>query len=191
MALVKGTNSYQDAADALAYHGDRITSARWTAVVTAGLNELALVSATSWLDRQIWLGSKAGDPQPLEWPRTGITDPYGNPVDSGSVPSFIEYATNELALYLGEDGELQEQQNQGDNTKRLKAGSAEIEFFFDSRTINGNTFPVVVMELVGYYLSGSSGISPPFASGTDYSPQLTGEDEDGDVVDNWGLNRGY
>ena len=39
MALVKGTNAYQDAADALAYHDDRITAARWGVIVTAGTNE--------------------------------------------------------------------------------------------------------------------------------------------------------
>jgi hypothetical protein len=191
MALDKGTNAYQDAADALAYHSDRITSARWGAVVTAGLNELALVSATMWLDRQIWQGQKAGDPQALEFPRTGLTDPYGNAVDSGSVPSFIEHATNELALYIGEDVELPEQESLGDNTKKLKAGSAEIEFFFNASLIHGNTFPKVVMDLVGHYLLGASGLPVPFASGTDYSVQLTGETEDGDVEGKWGLNRGY
>ena len=169
MALVGGTNAYEYAAAGDRYFTDRINGANWLAATTA-LKEQALVSATSWLDRQLWVGEQTA-PKPgqaLDWPRTGVTDQEGIAVDSGSVPKFIIDATFELALSLINDSTIQESSSaNADNVKKIKGGSAEITFFFDSSTVAGTKFPQIVMELVSFYLLSSGSITSPFASGLD------------------------
>lgn len=167
MALVVGTNAYEDAAAGDVYFTDRINGTNWLAQTTAK-KEQALISATSWLDRQLWVGAQTQPKptQPLDWPRTGVVDEEGNAVDSGSVPQFIIDATFELALALINDSTVQENPSAtGDNVKRVKGGSAEIEFFFDPSTVSGTVFPKIVMELVSFYLLNSGVITSPFASG--------------------------
>lgn len=182
MALVKGTNSYQDAADGDLYFADRINGANWIAAATA-TKEQALVSATDWLDRQVWVGEQTQPKptQPLDWPRTGVTDPEGIAVDSGTVPSFIEHGCLELAAALIDDPTILDLMSAtGDNVKKVKGGSAEIEFFFDPSTVAGTKFPKIVMELVSFYLESSASVTNPLASGTD--------EESG--LDTWGRESG-
>lgn len=183
MSLVVGTNAYEDAAAGDVYFTDRINGANWLASSTA-LKEQALVSATSWLDRQLWVEEQTA-PKPgqaLDWPRTGVIDEEGNAVDSGSVPQFIIDGTFELALSLIDDPTIQESRSAtSDNVKKVKGGSAEIEFFFDSSTVSGTTFPQIVMELIAFYLLNSGSITSPFASGLD---NVSG-------IQDFGLTRGY
>lgn len=180
MALVVGTNSYINVADADIYFEHAIHADAWDAA-PAATKESALVTATRTLDRQGWLGEKYQDAptQVLDFPRSGLTDSEGDAVDETAVPQEIFDATCEYGLALINDAALQDQQNTGSNIKKVKAGSAEIEYI---RGTSGPRFPTIVNELIGLWLKGTSEYSGPFLSGADNESNLS---------DTFGLNRGF
>lgn len=157
MVAVVGTNSYVDEAEADAYFADSINSAAWDASSSSTKNK-ALISATRYLDRQLWQGVKTVDTQDLEWPRTGAFC-NGVQVDPNTVPDRIKEAQMEMAQKLISSPTLSNNLNTGSNTKRAKAGSAEVEFF---RATKGTILPDVVQQLAGCFLKGfttsSSGV---------------------------------
>ena len=117
--------------------------------------------------------------QVLDWARTGTTDEYGDAVDPLAVPKPIGDAQLELAFELSQDADLETSGGIGDNEKRLKAGSAEIEFFRPSGGPDGTgsqRFSPHIQELLAPYLNLSS-ISAPTATGTDEESQFT-DDKD-------------
>ena len=134
----------------------------------------ALVSATRWIDREKWQGTMTDEvtPQPLEWPRTGVVDCDGDAVDPVEIPAGIINGAYELAEILLGNPTASESATTGSNTKRAKAGSAEIEFFrpgsADGSGGSGTIFPIPAQKLVGCYLEGAaSTVAAPYASGTD------------------------
>ena len=137
----------------------------------------ALISAARMLDRAVWSGTVTDPitPQPLQWPRDGATC-RGEAVADGTIPDNIAYGQFELALALLEDSSVQDQQNTRTDLKRVKAGSAEVEYFkppFGEST----KFPTVVQQYVGCYLAGASnsaGIA--YDSGTDVETSFTDTD---------------
>lgn len=163
MALEVGVNSYIDVAGASSYFEDALHAASWQAA-DAGTRTQSLVTATRMLDRQKWRGSKTDPSQDLAWPRTGLSDIEGQPLNQDEVPGFMLDATCELALALIEDSDIQNQADTGSNVSRLKAGPAEIQYF--GSNTSGPRFPIIIHELVGFYLAGST-LPLPFASGTD------------------------
>ena len=179
MALAVGTNSYISQADAITYFTDLIHGGDFLSADSTTKDQ-SLVSATAMLDRQQWVGEQTAPKpgQPLDWPRTGVTDPEGNEVASDAIPGFMEDATCELALSLIQDLSVQTDTDTGSNTKRLKAGSAEIEYFKGTR---GTRFPTIVHEIIWFYLESSSAHTSPYYGGTDAESGLTDFD----------LNRGY
>lgn len=154
---VVGTDSYVTVAEADTYHLASIHGANWTAAVTL-TKEQALLTATRMLERQEWVGAKTSPSQALDWPRTGVVDPEGVAVSSATVPAFIKNAQMELALALINDPSVQTSVDTSLNTRRLKAGSAEIEYF---RPTSGSRFPTIVAELVNFYLSSTASVSTP------------------------------
>jgi len=147
-----GVNSYITNADCDTYIEDAIHGTPWNDA-SEGDQDDALITAARFIDRQIWQGSKtAPSPgQPLEWPRTGLTTPGGDLVDSVTVPQFVIDANCELALALINDINLQDKPDQDQNLKRVGAGSAAVEFF---KPENRGRFPTIVQELIGFYLEG-------------------------------------
>lgn len=102
MALAKGTNSYVTVAEADTYFEDRLDVAAWTSA-NATQKAQALVTATSVLDSENWVGIAISDSQPLAFPRVGTYfDPrLGYITDLPvTVPVKIEDATCELAYHL-------------------------------------------------------------------------------------------
>ena len=88
----------------------------------------------------------------------------GYPVEAdGTVPLGIEFGQYELAVLLVEDPDVFSQPGTGSNERRLKAGSAEIEFF--SRT-DGKLFPSQVLDLIKPYLGSRISIVTPTVSGS-------------------------
>ncbi|MDB4575343.1 hypothetical protein N9112_00105 [bacterium] len=110
MALVKGTNSYADLAEAEAYFADRLDVAAWESA-TDPQKEQALVTATSILDDMSWTGIAASESQLTAFPRIGE---YFDPrlgldafLDGVDIPDRIVKATYELAYhFLNNDGIL-------------------------------------------------------------------------------------
>lgn len=72
--------------------------------------------ASEWLDRQFgttWKGSRT-DPatQIRDWPRDGVVDPQGNPVDSATTPQAVRDSTS-IACVLDLQGRLPARQATG------------------------------------------------------------------------------
>lgn len=156
MALVVGTNSYVSRADATTYFADSLRSASWVALADTTKDQ-ALVTATRMLDRQLWAGTKTSDSQELEWPRTGVTDAYGNVVDPDTVPQSIIDACCELALSLALNPSGETNANAGSNIKRVSAAKGtDIEFF---RPTTAGRFPTIVQELIRGFLGGTSSVA--------------------------------
>lgn len=178
--------SYLSVAEGDEYFGGRLGSSAWTGASTDDKGR-ALITATRWLDRKIWQGDKTSALQALQFPRTGLTC-NGEDVDSASVPQALLDACAELALLLLNDATAQEKNDSGSNVQRLRAGSAEIEFFRPTLGIsvaNGGKgiFPDNVMDLVGCFLSGTSGSSAGLVSG---NCNVTA-----DKTNDWTLTGGY
>ncbi len=145
---------------------DDYMKARWGSEAWADADAAdrrqTLVSATRMIDRENWIGQKTVSSQPLEFPRTGLTDKDGNPVDSATVPLAVEEANYELAFALLNDATVQEADNTGSNVKRVKAGSAEVQFF---RATDGAPFPTIANDLLKSFRDG--GALAGVASGSD------------------------
>jgi hypothetical protein len=142
---------------------------------SSGDRKKAHVSATRWLDRANWAGDKTSSSQALEFPRTGLTDKDGNDVASDAVPTVVEHACYELILYLLDDATATQSDDQGSNVKRVKAGSAEVEFF---KGTDGkkSRFPTEANELIRYFLEGQTSIVTPYAPGTDAESSFDDDD---------------
>lgn len=172
-------NVYGDETEAdLFMAADIELAAGWTAL-TGDQKPQGLVSATRLIDRQDWLGAIAVDGQPLEWPRTGLTDKNGTEVVSASLPQFVENACIILAAMLAAKSTLQASASTGSNVKRVKAGPAEVEFF-NSTLTSGAIFPARVQDLLGLFLDNQA-VTGMCAAGT--GSLTSGED--------YSLSKGY
>lgn len=161
MSLVVGTNSYISRADATTYFADSLRSASWVAL-SDSTKDQGLVTATRMLDRQVWMGEKTVSAQLLQWPRTGVTDAYGDAVDSATVPQAIKDACCELALSLALNPSGETNANAGSNIKRVSAAKGtDIEFF---RPTTAGRFPTIIQELI-----------KPFLGSIDSAASLGGE----------------
>jgi len=172
MALIVGTNSYASIGESITYFFDTLRRTRWDAIDT-NTKSAALIDATRYLDRLNWVGSKTSSAQALAWPRSGVVDKEGQAVDSSTVPAFIKEATYEVALRLAEDPTLVDSfsQQTRDNTKRVKAGDVEAEFFIPTK---GTPVFEWLLPLLRPFLKGASGIKGNFASGIDNTSEFTG-----------------
>lgn len=154
----------------------------------------ALVTATRMLDRQVWQGTRTDlvTPQPLAWPRTGITAKEGDPPDDDTIPTRVIQACYELANALLADAAVQTSPSQGTNTKRTrtrdKVGDLETEAeteYFRPGSSDGSggatRFPTIIHELIGCWLESGSDLALVFASGTEVGTVFDGE------LDNFGF----
>lgn len=143
----------------------------WVLAANAAKKPLALVQATRLLDRVLWQGLPVGVPLTdvvLQWPRTGVVDAKGNAVSSASVPNLIIVADMELAAALILDPSIFTTEMSGANVKKVDAGGGVgVEFFVPTLGITGR-FPQQIQELIGQFLSGSTGgaLSGSFSTGT-------------------------
>lgn len=100
MALVVGTNSYISVADADTYFSNRLYSDNWDDALTAD-KEAALIQATRELDLMFnWYGDIADDDQSLRWPRSSVYNCDGVEIADDVIPTQIENATCEQAIYI-------------------------------------------------------------------------------------------
>lgn len=145
-----------------------------------------LVAATRRLDLLRWAGEKSdGASQPNAWPRTGVTYPDGTAVSTTDVPLEVEQATILLAGSIALDATNSEAGTAGSNVRRVRAGSAEVEFF--RPTIPGPALQdETAFQLVRPFLGSSSAL---FGAATGTS----GDNTDTAFCDRTapGLNEGY
>jgi hypothetical protein len=142
---------YRDLAETDAYLAGSVNQPAWAAL-SDDEKTRAIVAATRLLDRQRWLGEKTVADQPLAWPRTGIDG-----VDDATIPAQVLDAHSELTLALATGSSAETSVSTAfDGTRRLKAGSAEVEYFFNaSQQLAGTRFPLAVQELIGQWLVGT------------------------------------
>jgi len=138
---------------------DPVRGPRW-ATRTADQKGAALVAATNRLDLFSYKGSKTGSPQPNQFPRTGITDRDGVAVPDTDVPLDMANATIYLAGSIATKPAAAGMAGTGSNNKRVKAGSAEVEFF--KPTAGKPLSDETAYALIQWYLAG---LVPAFSGG--------------------------
>lgn len=147
---------------------DPVRKAAWEALATEDEKDVLLVAGTRRLDLLTWQGEKTGGAaQANAWPRTGVSYPDGTAVSTSEVPQEVEDATILLAGTINITPTVAESGSSGSNRKRLKAGSAEIEFF---RAEAGRPLQdESAFDLIKIFLEAFSGSAAlgPLASGTD------------------------
>jgi hypothetical protein len=164
MSVTIGSATYETYAtveEADAYLAADFTATAWRDETDEDAKARALVTATRLLDRQVWPGQKTDEDQDQAWPRTGVSG-----VDEDDIPQAVIDACCLLAKYIHEGSTLETSTTTANNTKRLKAGSAEIEYFFP--LTNGTRLPLPVMELLAGLLgTAGSAITAAQSFGTD------------------------
>jgi hypothetical protein len=161
--VVVGANNYTvygDLAGAKIYLGAAVGAGpdAWNALATDDLKSKFIVAAYRYLERQVWAGDRTSAIQTQDWPRTGVLDAEGNAVDSAVVPDAIISAEYELAAILAGDSTVNSAVVSGTNTKRLKAGPVEVEYFQSTITSGLATrLPTIVQDLVGAFLDAGGG----------------------------------
>lgn len=164
---------------------DAVREPVWT-TLTVDQKGARLVQGTRRMNLLAWQGDKTGgDLQVDAWPRTGVTYASGNSVSTTEVPTGVEQATILLAGSIAIDAEVGDSGSSGTNVKRVKAGSAEVEFF--RQTTGVPLQDETAYNLVKAFLAASgvaASLVGPFASGTDASSSFTD-------IDKWGRTRGF
>lgn len=118
-----------------------------------------LVTGTRFIDAANWKGEKTGGAgQANAFPRTGLVYPDGSPVDPATIPERVEIASIMLAGWFMEGTAAQNAANVASGTKRLKAGSVEIEYFGGIGRANdgGVQYPDFFLSLLGFWLYGTA-----------------------------------
>lgn len=73
------------------------TSDTWLALTLDAKRNLLIYASRVLDSRTTWNGTKTTETQALEWPRSFVTDRYGNDVSANSVPLNLKWAVVELA----------------------------------------------------------------------------------------------
>jgi len=108
---------------------DPVRGTTWAAKTTDQKGAL-LVAATRRLDLFSYSGDKTGGSvQANQWGRTSLTYPDGTTVPDDEVPLDIQNATILLAGTMAITPAAGNAGTSGSNKKKVKAGSAEVEFF--------------------------------------------------------------
>jgi hypothetical protein len=144
-------DSYADLPTAIEYLSANIEASDFL-TASADVQGQALVSMTRTLNRQQWQGKQTDGYETMAWPRSGLFYPDGTPVDPNSIPDAVVSACCEGAADLCAGSNLMDAANTFNYTKRLKAGSVEIENFRQVDDVP--RFPQVVQELIGFWLGG-------------------------------------
>ena len=145
--------AYSDVETADLYMAASLSTENWDAA-SDDTKGKALVTASRLLDRQLWRGTKTGTGSPaqvLAWPRTG-TGVTG--VEDDVIPEGIINGSIELARYLLDGVDVQNEQNISQKISSMRAGSVALTFFRGAEGV-AYRFPLIVQELVGPYLAGS------------------------------------
>lgn len=195
--MIYGTLVGAKAYLAAASHGQA-----WAALDSAIQKQL-LITASRMLERQSWAGdptdpvdksdfaSQPADTQPLQWPRSGLTDRNEVTLDDTTIPAELDEASYEIAIDLNStDSTIQTSSTTVSNVKSEKSSekvdqavtvSEETTYFSDASVggIGGPTrFPNIVHELIGIWLGSGPGgaISAPEVGDNDGCSFIEGQD---------------
>ena len=167
---------YISLAEADAYLEAQISATTWQGLTDSAddvdQKERAIVSATRFIDRQLWQGEKTDPYQLHAFPRTGLTYPdSGDDVPSDAVPQEVLDATAELASLLLDGSDVQSNTDPGTNlVQSLKAGSVAISYFRGESLLS--RLPTILDELLGFWLAGNAIAVSTTSYGTDRESQF-------------------
>lgn len=183
---------YGNLASANSYFSAAVHGAPWAAASSSTRNQ-ALVTATRVFERTAWQGAptepvdktqpQPADTQPLEWPRTGLSDMNDVEVPSDSIPQDVVDGSFEYALAVINDATVQTVSAPGTNqkvdnlTERVEGAvtvTTEKTFFRSTLGAHGQ-FPTIVQDYIGQWLASTKAAVGVFAGGTDVASQ-SGED---------------
>lgn len=159
-------------------------AALWRGMPDDDSKSRLIVSATRFIDRQVWQGDRVDDDQALAFPRTGLKDLDGNdvPTDDGLADLFMD-GFCELVLSLTESADIQNQATTESNVASLTAGSVSITFWRGVSSAVAGRFSQSVNEILGRWLAGASGTVSPRATGVDGVSSF-------DACNDWSIARG-
>lgn len=145
----------------------------------------ALVMAADMIDRSLsFTGTKTSSSQDREWPRDSASCD-GTAITDGTTPDAVFNSQAFLAGAILADSTVATGSGTGSNTKRAKAGSAEIEFFRPTQGSDSDTrLPQVAHDYVKCLLeSAGDPIIGPTVRGTSQTS--------GFCQDDYELNGGF
>jgi hypothetical protein len=145
--------AYLTVADADLYHASHGSPTAWTGATTSS-KELALRSATEWLDQTYgtrWIGYRSVSTQVRDWPRNGVYDRDGRAFSSTEVPQVVKDACSYMALRYLENGELKPDLTYAGEVKleRSKVGPLETEIEYMGGKSQDRIYRIVEDMLVG------------------------------------------
>ncbi len=187
---------YGTAAGAIAYLAGSVHGAAWNALSSAQRNN-ALATATRMFERTTWVGdptdtidksdfvSQPANTQPLQWPRTSVTDRNGDAVPSSVIPLDLIDAAYELALDVSASDSVVQNQTASRQAKRVRTREKvdvidceeETEYFANTAR-TGRRFPLIVEELIGIWIASNIRTALSATSGTDITSSFTDADTD-------------
>lgn len=126
-------NSYVTEAYAYAYFQDHVQYDKWAPLD----HDAVLIYATMLLDVLVdWIGVASTDTQALLWPRI-----LPDGTDDGTIPSNVQRATCELALYVGVNGF----DIDSEKIRKLNIGPIKMDLNVDKALA---TFPPIVTAML-------------------------------------------
>lgn len=135
-------NAYCDVATATLLLSEQLYTTDWT-TATVPEQETSLIWATRLLDEQMyWPGYPTTTTQALAWPRSGVIDCHGRPVDPMSIPLDVQRATATYALALLSDPSQGSTGVPVGTVKRTQLGDTSVEYFQPGTTTTQSTSPV-------------------------------------------------
>lgn len=96
----EGQNSYVSLDFADTFFEDRLYTSEWDNLDDTEKDTALIWACTLMENRVKWKGKKTDSSQTLQWPRTGLLNHYGEPVDETTIPQTVKAVQCELALYL-------------------------------------------------------------------------------------------
>lgn len=138
------SNAFCDVATADLYHLNRLFNQEWSGASTKD-KESSIISATSLLNDLDWSGNlDLYSEQALRFPRENLYDKDGRELTG--IPTFLVKATSELALELLRSEDV----SQTVGTKRIKAGSVEMEYY--ETPYSGSMLPKSIQYIINPFL---------------------------------------
>lgn len=152
-------------ADADVYFGGKLDRGSWTAA-SGTEKDRALISATRLFDLESWEGIPTDlvTPQPIAWPRTGVTDKNQQPVADTDFPEDLLNGFFELAQAVIDDPAIADTTSTSGNIKTVTADVVSVRFF---RPTTGTRFPASVNDYITPFLDLRAGATGGFSFGTD------------------------
>ncbi len=157
-------NSYSSRAAADIWMADRLNTEAYTSATTTKQDQ-ALITATDFLDSQSWDGDKTVSSQPLEFPRTGLSDKNGDAVDSATLPPELVEAHYLLTLAILKSSQVQF--SSGTRVSGITTANTAIRFSIFGEAINAGGLPNNIQQLIAIFLSKASASSLVESFGTD------------------------